>query len=184
MSKTGPNERQKLQRKFWQLMRAKFAEANTQLVLGNTDYGDWMNCEVGIKQNWVRIYLDQGEPTYRVMAHLDGRKCNPDYSHHWFQHMLAYRSEIERVAGVGLDWGWEKRSDSKKTDRDKTGLVEVEIFKQCPLRDFSDKQTWPLLVSVMRQQFKDFKSAFEPHMHSFVAAHGCLQHDGSVKFAC
>ena len=88
--------------------------------------------------------------------------------------MLANRSEIEQVAGVGLNWDWEKRTD----------LVEVEIFKQFPLRDFSDQQTWPQLISVMRQQFKDFKSAFEPHMQSFVATHGCLQHDASVKFAC
>ena len=175
MSKTGPNERQKLQRQFWQRMRATFAEANTQLVLGKyTDYGDWMNCEVGIKRKKIRIYFDKDHCGYRVMAHLDGRKSNPDYSHQWFRHMLANRSEIEQVAGVGLNWDWEKRTD----------LVEVEIFKQFPLRDFSDQQTWPQLISVMRQQFKDFKSAFEPHMQSFVATHGCLQHDASVKFAC
>ena len=87
--------------------------------------------------------------------------------------MLANRSEIEQVAGVGLNWDWEKR----------TGLVEVEIFRKFELGDFSDQQTWSQLISVMRQQFKDFKSAFEPHMQSFVATHGCLQHDGSVKFA-
>ena len=175
MSKTGPNERQKLQRQFWQRMRTTFAETNTQLVLGKyTDYGDWMNCEVGIKQNKIRIYFDKDHCGYRVMAHLDGRKSNPDYSHHWFQHMRASRLEIERVAGVGLDWNWGERTD----------LVEVEIFKQFPLRDFSNQQSWLQLISVMRQQFKDFKSAFEPHMQSFVAAHGYLQHDGSVKFAC
>jgi hypothetical protein len=175
MSKTGPNERQKLQRQFWQRMRATFAEANTQLVLGKyTDYGDWMNCEVGIKRNKIRIYFDKDHCGYRVMAHLDGRKSNPDYSHQWFRHMLANRSEIEQVAGVGLNWDWEKR----------TGLVEVEIFRKFELGDFSDQQTWSQLISVMRQQFKDFKSAFEPHMQSFVATHGCLQHDGSVKFAC
>ena len=88
--------------------------------------------------------------------------------------MRANRLEIERVANVGLNWDWEKRTD----------LVEVEISKQFPLRDLSNQQTWPQLISVMRQQFKDFKSAFEPHMHSFVAAYGYLQHDGSVKFAC
>lgn len=127
MSKTGPNERQKLQRQFWQRMRATFAEANTQLVLGKyTDYGDWMNCEVGIKRKKIRIYFDKDHCGYRVMAHLDGRKSNPDYSHQWFRHMLANRSEIEQVAGVGLNWDWEKRTD----------LVEVEIFKQFPLRDF------------------------------------------------
>ena len=175
MSKTGPNERQKLQRQFWQCMRATFAEANTQLVLGKyTDYGDWMNCEVGIKRNKIRIYFDKDHCGYRVMAHLDGRKSNPDYSHQWFRHMLANCSEIEQVAGVGLNWDWEKR----------TGLVEVEIFRKFELGDFSDQQTWSQLISVMRQQFKDFKSAFEPHMQSFVATHGWLQHDGSVKFAC
>lgn len=175
MSKTGPNERQKLQRQFWQRMRATFAEANTQLVLGKyTNYGDWMNCEVGIKRNKIRIYFDKDHCGYRVMAHLDGRKSNPDYSHQWFRHMLANRSEIEQVAGVGLNWDWEKG----------TGLVEVEIFRKFELGDFSDQQTWSQLISVMRQQFKDFKSAFEPHMQSFVATHGCLQHDGSVKFAC
>jgi hypothetical protein len=176
MKKASPDTRQKLQRQFWKLMRATFAEANTQLVLGRyTDYGDWMNCEVGIKRNRIRIYLDKDHRSYRVMAHLDGRKSNRDYSHLWFQHMLANRSEIEQVAGVGLNWGWKER-----TDRVKTGLVEVEIFKKFELDKFSDQQTWPLLISVMRQHFKDFKSAFEPHMHSFVAANGYLQHDGSV----
>lgn len=161
-------------------MRTTFAEAKTQLVLGKyTDYGDWMNCEVGIERNRIRIYFDKDHCGYRVMAHLDGRKSNPDYSHQWFRHMLANRLEIERVAGVGLDWGWKKRTDCVKT-----GLVEVEIFKEFELGNFSDQQTWPLLVSVMRQHFKDFKSAFEPHMQSFVVAHGYLQHDGSVKFAC
>lgn len=175
MSKTGPNERQILQRQFWQLMRSTFAEVKTQLVLGKyTDYGDWMNCEVGIERNRIRIYFDKDHCGYRVMAHLDGRKSNPDYSHHWFQHMLSNRSEIERVDGVGLNWGWEKRTD----------LVEMEIFRKSELGDFSDQQTWPQLISVMRQQFKDFKSAFEPHMQSFVAAHGYLQNDGTVKFAC
>ena len=75
MSKTGPNERQILQRQFWQLMRSTFAEVKTQLVLGKyTDYGDWMNCEVGIERNRIRIYLDKDHCGYRVMAHLDGRK--------------------------------------------------------------------------------------------------------------
>ena len=175
MSKTGPNERQILQRQFWQLMRSTFTEVKTQLVLGKyTDYGDWMNCEVGVERNRIRIYFDKDHCGYRVMAHLDGRKSNPDYSHQWFRHMRANRLEIERVAGVGLNWDWEKR----------TGLVEVEIFRKFELGDFSDQQTWSQLISVMRQQFKDFKSAFEPHMHSFVAAYGYLQHDGSVKFAC
>ena len=97
MSKTGRNERQKLQRQFWQLMRATFAEANTQLVLGKyTDFRDWINCEVGVERNRIRIYFDKDHCGYRVMAHLDGRKSNPDYSHQWFRHMLANRLEIER----------------------------------------------------------------------------------------
>ena len=97
MSKTGPNECQKLQRQFWQLMRSTLAEVKTQLVLGKyTDYGDWINCEVGVERNRIRIYFDKDHCGYRVMAHLDGRKSNPDYSHQWFRHMLANRLEIER----------------------------------------------------------------------------------------
>jgi hypothetical protein len=181
MMKVSLTARQKLQRQFWQKMRTTFAEANTQLVLGRyADYGDWMNCEVGIKQNKIRIYLDKDHRSYRVMAHLDGRKVNPAYSRQWFYHMLANRLEIEQVTGAGLDWGWEERADRVKTDLDKTGLVEVEISKKVQLGNFSDQQTWPQLICVMRQHFKDFKSAFEPYMHSFVAAHGYLQHDGSV----
>ena len=131
MKKTSPDERQKLQREFWKRMRVTFAEANTQLVLGRyTDYGDWMNCEVGIKQNKIRIYLDKDHRSYRVMAHLDGRRVIPAYSRQWFYHMLANRLEIEQVTGAGLDWGWEERADRVKTDLDKTGLVEVEISKK------------------------------------------------------
>ena len=55
MSKTGPNERQILQRQFWQLMKT-LSPRKTQLVLQIHRLRRLMNCEVGIERNRIGIY--------------------------------------------------------------------------------------------------------------------------------
>jgi len=178
MKQTGPNAQQQLQREFWNLMRKMFAEAGTDLVLGGTDYGDWMHCQTAVPLNRLRVHLYPQKRKFRVMAYLDGRKANPNYSDQWFPHMLANRSEIEHATdpheGLISPLVWHKKPEN----------VEVMIYQEFELDGFSDRDTWRQLIGVMRHQFKVFKSAFEPHMYSFAEVHGYLQDDGSVIHAC
>jgi hypothetical protein len=173
MKQTGPkNAQQQLQQEFWNLMRKMFAEAGTDLVLGDTDYGDWMHCQTAVPLNRIRVHLYPLKRKFSVMAYLDGRKANPEYSDQWFRHMLANRAEIEDAVGAQLVW-----------DR-KPANVEVMIFREFEWGPFSDRKKWPDLIGVMRNQFEVFKSAFEPRMCAFAETHGYLQDDGSVIRAC
>ena len=119
--------------------------------------------------NRLRVYLYPLKRKFRVMAHLDGRKANPDYSRQWLRHMRANRGEIERSVGARLEWD------------NKPEAVEMVIYREFDLSDFSDRDRWPALIGVMRHQLKVFKLAFEPHMFAFVEAHGRLHADGSVS---
>ena len=169
MSEAGPNAQQKLQREFWNLMRKRFAEAGTNLKVGDTDYGDWIYCRTEVPMNRLRVYLYPLKRKFRVMAHQDGRKANPNYSRQWLRYMLTNRSEIETAVGARLEWN------------NKPDAVEMVIYKEFDMGGFSDRDRWPGLIGVMRHQFKVFKSAFEPHMFAFAEAHGRLHADGSVS---
>lgn len=164
------NDVERLQRRFWKRMRDRFNEAGTQLELGAyTDYGSWMNCKTGDRFNHIRIRLDILKGKYRVMAILDGRKKNPDYSKRWFDYMADRKKEIEEVVNVGLEW-------HRPID-----LVEVEIYRDYHLGRFTEDR-WDEMIGVMRQQFKEYLAAFQPHMFSFIIEHGALDFDGNVMF--
>lgn len=166
-SKDQLNDVERIQRRFWKRMRDKFKEADTQLELGAyTDYGSWINCKTGDRLNHIRIRLDILKGKYRVMAILDGRKTNPEYSKRWFDYMADRKREIENVVNVSLEW-------HRPID-----LVEVEIYRDYHLGRFTEDR-WDEVIAVMRQQFKEYLAAFQPHMSSFIIEHGALDFDGN-----
>ena len=157
-----------LRQEFWNRMREIFKENGTALQLGDTDYGEWLNCKTSVKQNLITVYLYPKRDTYRIMASLDGRNANIPYSNRWEQYMLERKPMIDAKIGFPVD------------RLPKSGKAQMLIGSEFKMYPLNHDQHWDAVIKVMLDQLQRCQNAFEPHMEAFAETHGYLLHDGSV----
>ena len=168
------DEMELLQQEFWNRMREIFKENGTALQLGDTDYGEWINCKTSVRQNLIVVYLRPLHRRYQITANLDGRKNATEYSEQWATYMMHHKQEIENNIGFPIEQ-FEQLPTSGGVG------AEMRIGKEFEMHPLHKKEKWGALISVMRVQLYSYVKAFEPHMEAFAETHGYLLDDGSVR---
>lgn len=164
--------RKVLQREFWNRMRKLLGEVGTNLQLGDTDNGAWMNCRSSVRQNKVRVTLHSPANQYRITGNLDGRRKAKSYSKNWHDYMMSNRADIEARFGLPIDTKFQ------------FGDAEVQIGKTFTMPPLKDQEQWNMLILTMHQRLQLCLDAFEPHMQAFAENEGYLLHNGCIRKWC
>ena len=163
-----PNETALKLMSFWEDVRAYFEKRSdfmteqSSVRVGNTKFDFTHYFPSTVPRHYLRAKFNRDITQFHVEIFLSGSRDRPEYSQDWLKHLMAFKDEIEEVAGAPLIW------DNPEQN------VEMSIRYKPETANIDDTTARTELLARIYDDVHCLDRAFRPHVEAFVETNGTL----------